>query len=509
MRFMLIVSCLLAVAPDDLRADNTVDGLVRETIQGARTNTERAKRLLDAAQLVKRNKTLYVALLTHAVDYGMKDVTKSAARAITARALEGIQSQAELTAEMWAAKAKIHRYDYRSARDYSAKVSAGEKLLEALQALGAAAEKGRDYRTAGGAYREAAEMAGRMKLSTKSELTYRGKRAAALARTDLDRKRLIAAIKKDPNDIQSRTKLLKMLIRAFDAPAEAAGYLVPDVDETWRTYVKLAAQDPSKLKKAACGELAKWYYESLTGKRDPAHIRATGLQRAKVYYARYMELHGKEDAHTLRIGLTLKKIDEELTDLGILAAESPYVDLLAKVDVRDDSRRGTWIRKGVGLVSPADYTASIELSSQGVIKTRTPYQLLVCFARTEGERDVAITFPIAGKHLTLVLDRYGHYSGLEYIDSDSVSYYGNSTRMYRRMVSNKKVYTANILVKYGRGDRVGIMVHLNGNRIIKWEGNMEELEVGYSWRLKKEGNFGLGSCESRVVFNKAQLKVLK
>lgn len=115
-------------------------------------------------------------------------------------------------------------------------------------------------------------------------------------------------LKSAPDDRRCRLDLLRLYVVELDDPAGGLELLTADVDETWRTYVPLAAQAPADLKEAACLELGHWYWQHAEG---ASVVGASRMQkRAGTYYRRFLRLHAPKDADYLTAKMRLDRIDE-------------------------------------------------------------------------------------------------------------------------------------------------------------------------------------------------------
>ncbi|MEI7837346.1 MAG: hypothetical protein WCK05_13175, partial [Planctomycetota bacterium] len=211
-----------------------------------------------------------------------------------------------------------------------------------------------------------------------------------------------------------------------------------------------------------------------------------------------------------RAKLALKEIETFLATTGPTTPADGSIDLLTNVDTAKHVTSGLWGKNEVGLSCSINDGDAALLELPAPAQMPKSYELTVTFARLLGSSTVAIVFPFANRHATLVLDNYGRFSGLEHLDTTSYYYYSSASRTHKRLV-NKKAYTATIVVTSLPNGKTHIVASLNDQDLANWEsGEADQYLRGSSnWDIRNAGSFGLGANRSQVIFNRVRLKPLK
>lgn len=312
---VLAVALVAGALSCPARADEAVDELIQDIIRGARTNSDRAVKLLSAGETAGDSKELRIVLLEKAVELAIKS-RKTEGLVAGERALELLAEDAPERTDAWTLKkADLYRNWQKVRRRASEKHEIGAKLIDALADAGLVHERARQWTRAVGIYREAVSLAARLRHSDKKELTKSLRRAQHSARLQKQVESLGKLLEKDPDRTATRTSLLKLLVIDLDDPGRAAKHLAADVEEQWRTYVPVAAREPNDLAPEVCRELGDWYYGQLFPEAD-SRAKRNVLRRAKTYYETFGRKYTNKDAVALRVKLALVKVDEELEKLG-------------------------------------------------------------------------------------------------------------------------------------------------------------------------------------------------
>jgi len=307
---------MIAVAAVICAADSAKDGqtaeLIREIIRGAKDNSQRAERLLEAAERVSDDKKLQMALLEEALNYAMPGAGSAEGRGTAQKLLDFLDRHAPDRRALWSAKrVEFFRRRFRTASDPLQKDRAGRWLVRILLETAEGYEKDGKWREAAVAYREARAPAAFVKAPDEPVIYRKALRAELLMGARRKADRYIKGLKGKSNPETMRTALLRTLVVDLDHPVEAAKYVADDVDETWRIYVPLAAKDVSELNEASCRELAAWYNKELAPKTPP-YFKHGLLLRAKRLYERFIELHQKHDTEFMAARMELDKLTRRL-----------------------------------------------------------------------------------------------------------------------------------------------------------------------------------------------------
>ncbi|MCY2930457.1 MAG: hypothetical protein NTV86_13350 [Planctomycetota bacterium] len=511
-----VLAAVVAAWTGGVWAAGEADDLIQQAIRGATTNTEKAQKLLAAAEMTKDEPKLATALLDKAIEFALKDLSQPEARETAEKALALLADKGLPPADMAARRAQVYRQLCTAERTYEGKDRAARRLLPVLMDLARQAEEAGKYQAAADTYAEIDTLAGKYKLPEKALAAYRARRAKALVTADTKAKQLQTALKTNPADTKARMSLLKLLVLEKDSPAEASRWLADDVDQAWQANVKLAAGEPDSLGEGAARELGEWYYAHMQTPDAPLHVKGVAAARARNYYQRFLGQHKNQDQPALRARLALTEIESFLATIGGSAApDDGSIDLLANVDTTKNATAGQWVRAELGLAVNAKDSTNGLLEIPPLAQPVGNYELTVTFARIAGFSTVAIVFPVGARHATLVLDRYARYSGLEHLDPNYY-YYRNSSgaiggnHPFKPLV-NKKAYTATIVVTPKPNGVMRVVATLNDQELSAWEGKETDLLNRRSgdWDLQAAGAFGLGAYRGQVIFNKARLKVLK
>jgi len=112
-----------------------------------------------------------------------------------------------------------------------------------------------------------------------------------------------------------RQELISMLVVDLDEPAEAAGYLNEDVDESWRTYVPVAAGKVKDLQADVARTVGDWYSSVLVKRARSPYSRAIVLSRAVEWYEQSARLGGGQGQKALLAKITADKLRKKLDRL--------------------------------------------------------------------------------------------------------------------------------------------------------------------------------------------------
>ncbi len=283
-----------------------------------RDDAELAKSLVEAAKTSTSDQALQVVLLEKAYDLGMKHLVGQAAATEAARMLANLlpDRRAQYMEKIAAAAQMLYT---RSSGP--AKQKAGEELVAVLLEIAESCMKERDATEAVSLLRRAGAVASALHSERSAEVQYHFYVAQARQKVDQKFATLKAKLAKDPKDTESRNQLLIMELVEY-TDQEAAGKLVAgDVDETLRTYVPLAGQDPKAVPEQTCLELAEWM-RKLPGSDASLQGRLNALTKACEYYNLFLERHAKNDSMTLLARKNLGELGAECDTLQDRIADS-------------------------------------------------------------------------------------------------------------------------------------------------------------------------------------------
>jgi len=128
---------------------------------------------------------------------------------------------------------------------------------------------------------------------------------------------LSAALKKKPDHLATRDKIIRILVVELDSPAKAAKFVNDDTDQILQTYIPLAAKSIDKVTETGCRELAEWYLSHVKGASWVG--RPAMLKRVAAYYGRFLKLHNADDQARAK---AKEKYDSAVRQLGELGEQA-------------------------------------------------------------------------------------------------------------------------------------------------------------------------------------------
>lgn len=277
-----------ASAPTDkARAAN--EELIKQVISGTSSDKERAIKLFEAGEPLKDDPAAQRALLTRAVEYGMRDVSEASVRAKVLAAIDMLSPGDEDNATSWLTKKlDVLRAGVRAGATGEDKTQAGQQLLGTLVDLAQAAERAQQWDKAVDWWQEAIAAAKKIHPDSIPEYRLRmewAKHFDAAARQGAD---LVAKLKAN-DDLRTRVLLLQVQTGEQDDPRAALKTLTPDVPEVWRTQLPLADKKPESLSVPVCRELSRWYAGAVVKDSRTDFGRVIALRRAAAGYNRILD----------------------------------------------------------------------------------------------------------------------------------------------------------------------------------------------------------------------------
>jgi hypothetical protein len=345
MRHTIPLISLLAVLlpPSAAARAGAGDAAIVQLTKGARTDAERASRLLDGAKLLADQPAVMVALLEKAVEFGMKAAASPAGADAALGALGLLRRKAPDRKDLWGEKhLEVLRLRYRYA-PRAAKAAAGNVYLAELLRRADAAEQACRWPETAAALGQAYPIAGAIQSPLKKLIAFRRARArhyeTVVGQVEQARKVLAAAA-----GAPARLKLVQLLVAELQDPAEAEKLLTADLDEAWRTYVPLLAKGPETAAPTAAAELGRWLMKVVTPMTSK-YSRIAALQTALRCYERAAQAPGAAQTSLLSRRLAVGKIEKELEKIA-LASEAAgwwgHVEMLPSLDLDGADKRGMW-----------------------------------------------------------------------------------------------------------------------------------------------------------------------
>jgi len=500
---------LTGVCATGWAADRETESLIREVTAGAKTDAERAEKLIAAARLAEGNQLLRMALLERAVEHGMKAALTPKLVGTLDGALQQLIAKDAGRAEQWRQRRMtLYRTWYRRAGRKD-KVAAGGQWISRLLSAAKQHEQADRWDKAAATYTEAGSIATTIRHPDKDAITQAGVRArhfAGVRRKVAGYERILAS---KPDNTPARKALLVALTVDLDDPAAAEKHLTDAVGEVWNTYLPMAAGAADKLDANGCKELGTWYYRELTRKAgDRGKVNV--LYRVKVYYERFLALHGKKDVAALKAQVALKDIDAELARLAgrnirplarmtVPTGPPPpivpppptgeWIDALKLVDVTKHCVTGEAKRLDSGAIHLLPGKG--EGNPRVMIPVPPPgsYEFSARFVRESGNDKVGFILPTGRTAVRLTFsDSKGTAHGLSRINKKLTK--DNEAAVRPGTLVNGKEYAVTATVRV-KGNQVSIEAALDDKTLIRWQGPQSALDLYPTDRLPDPRCMGL------------------
>lgn len=271
-----------------------------------------AAKLLKAAGGVSDSPKLQRLLYERAYDFGLKSKEGYATAAASAR--EMAAAAPEQKDDCDEKLLKVLELQLRATARAEAAMAAGQ-IVEHLVAMAQADSAAGKFADAIAHYRRAQATASQYRLPEAEVVGEAMKAALTRERVEAD----IAACRKllaaDSANQPVRRRLLQLLLVELDDANQAASMLPATVtDEATRTLVPLARKPLADLAEGPCLDLGGWY-ASLAKSAGPGG-RPKMLRRARDYYQRYLDLHGKQDGPAYQAKMQLDRVHKQLDRYG-------------------------------------------------------------------------------------------------------------------------------------------------------------------------------------------------
>ena len=266
--------------------------LIKEILAGAKTSTEAAAKLMQAAASLNDVPKTQAIFCRKAYEYGIKT---AAGQGEALQALDTLARIEPQHADEWVEKrVALYRLMYvRSKPDK--RVAVGTRLVALLRnRADTSAAKGR-WNAALKFYSAAMRTAAALKLSDRTEIAGRIRDVTIRMKQAKRFESLKKKLQANPDNDTTRNKVIEICLLEYDSPAQASKFVTEDGDEALRTYIPLAAKSMDELTEPQCLELAGWYRSLADNTSAKAH-KLVALNRVISYFERYLDLHTKPDA---------------------------------------------------------------------------------------------------------------------------------------------------------------------------------------------------------------------
>jgi hypothetical protein len=504
-----------------------IDALAAEATRGARSDAERAAKLLAAARLSTGDPAAMVALLERALACGIKGARRPSGLAAAAEALAMLEEKVPDRQDEWRKqRVAVCRLQYRYA-PRAAKADAGDKLLRALRDAANAAERDGRWADAKELWRQAYSVAYALRSPLREVLAFARGRATHFETIALQADRAAKALAGGSANGAMRQKLLEMLVIELDRPAEARKHLTPETDQTWRTYLPLAQQEPAKLSGSAAAELGRWYHEYLAPRASKfSQLRV--LLAAKACYQRAVKPRPADETVRLSRLAKLGVLEKELEELAMhsgAGGRAPELDLLGSLDLAELDSKGAWDFVSGALTVwparqayarlPATVSGSYRLSIRFANRFRVPIpdkfrrygRLRVSDKRKEWlarkineTRGLDVALPVGRHNLAVSLEPTSDQTlvKLLYVEPGDDTpaarpvtrpASGPTTGQAARddilvaqsaFLPTERIHQLDIAVLVERGI-ASVAVDLNHKRVVRWKGETSQCSLGDPW----------------------------
>ena len=521
----IVLAAALGLGPPAEAKD--IDALAAEATRGARSNAERAAKLLAAAKLSTGDPAAMVALLERALASGIKGARRPSGLAAAAEALAMLEEKVpDRRADWQKQRVAVCRLQYRYA-PRAAKADAGGTLLHVLRAGADAAERDGRWTDAKGLWREAYSVAYSLRSPLREVLAFARRRATHFETIALQAERAAKALAGGSANGAMRQKLLEMLVIELDRPAEARKHLTPETDQTWRTYLPLAEQEPAKLSGPAAAELGRWYHEYLAPRASKfSQLRV--LLAAQVCSQRAVTPRPADETVRLSRLAKLGVLEKELAELARhpgAGGRAADVDLLAGLDLAELDSKGAWDFVSGALTVwptrqayarlPATVSGSYRLSIRFANRFRVPIpdkfrrygRLRVSDKRKEWlarkineKRGLDVALPVGRHNLAVSLEPTSAETlvKLLYVEPGNDApaakpvtrpASGPTTGQAARddilvakaaFLATERIHQLDIAVLVGQ-DVATVAIHVNGKQILRWRGETSRCQLGDPW----------------------------
>ncbi len=249
--------------------------------------------------------------------------------------------------------------------------------------------------------------------------------------------------------------------------------------------------------------------------KDPREREAVALlEEAKVYkrtnmddvygYAEKLEQLSNayrataagQEAQKLLSGVQYPDPQSQLAPDGAWAGA---VNLLDLIDTKKDVVGGKWSKSGTVLNVEPEKTVRIQLPYE----PPEEYDFKIVFKRLSGEEDVNQIFSTHGKALMWCMAASKNsWMGFECVQGKVTAGGPASVKVAKALENNRK-YTSIVQVR----KRV-VRAFLDGKLVKEYRTDYSDFSMRNEWKLKNERVLGLGAHNSKVVFEKIELRAV-
>ena len=368
---LVLAAGALGASPTSAPLDKAAlanEELIRQIIAGSTSDKERAIKLFEAGQPLKDDPPAQWALLTRAVEYGLKDVSEAAVRTKVLAAIDILSARDEDNRVSWLTKKlDVLRAAVRTGATAEDRAQAGGQLIGALVDLAQASEGAKQWARAADWWQDAAATAKKVRPEAQADFRSRMEWARHFDAAAKQAAELAAKLK-GKEDLASRTLLLHVQTADLDDPAAATANLTPDVSEVWRRQLPLARQKPDALSIEACRELARWYAGPVLRDCRNDFAKIISLRRAAAEFNRVLDDPAFTSAPDRKALLgELTGVEDQLLKLGVNVTR-PATIFICCDDEYTLYVNGRWVGQGWGHATLRSY--KVQLTPGDLIAVR-------------------------------------------------------------------------------------------------------------------------------------------
>lgn len=450
-----------------------------------------ARRLLDAAVEMGDDPAAQALLCERAADFALADPTGYLLAVQAMEFLGKVQPARAASAR----QALLDRFE----RHFAALPPAGrrelatvylDRLLDGAERHAAAG----DFDGATALCLRAATVA--KAIGPEAEAAARARAKAVSAAQACRRKvaELEARVAPGHRDPAAAAELVRLLVVEQGRVDEAARYLSALGDDaTLRRALALARRSPRTLYADEALFLADWYQAQAATAGPAGRLRA--LELARACYEQFLADYADGDMRRMAAKVALAQAERDLAALRAAPAWR-IVDLLPMIDPSVHTVSGEWSLAGLAIASGDGPRARLS------IPYRPPeeYDFVVEFTRQQGEGGIAqvLRLPTGNACLWHIGAAQNTYCGLELVRGLPLDRNGFARRIEDLLLNGRR-YTSVVHVR-----RAGVTAEINGQRAVRFTGNLADLSLPPAWRMPDDG-LGLGTDRSPTVFHAIRL----
>jgi hypothetical protein len=299
-----------------LAGADEIEELMGVVLEGATSDLERAKKLVDASDTLEDNRKVQEAFLLKALGLASR-APKGQATAMAA--LDRLERLLPDQKAKWREnRLKLTRSIFGSSRTIEQREETGKALIDMLLKTAGERVAAGNTTKALADLQEAKKIASVIKDDRKTDILEQIKAVQARAAIGQKIEDLKKSLAENPGNTKARTDLIMIYLLDLDDPGAAISHLEDDLDEKLKKFVPVAAgleAGPDTVL-----QLSEWY-KSLADSEPLTSRKLTALNRAKSGYEKFLADEKSKGISQLKAKMSLKKVEEDLKK--IYAASGP------------------------------------------------------------------------------------------------------------------------------------------------------------------------------------------